>query len=181
MNGLRYARGYGVSTCYQFDIYRSEFTSMFNGVLMFDVLEHLEDDVAALRSACRMLKPGGKITLTVPAHMLLWSRVDFLSGHKRRYNLQTIEAVLGAAGFNVISSRYFFRFLVPIMFFGRLFKHDSGCPATESELEALQLEAAPASLNVLVRQVLRADSRWLGFLDKCFGSSIIVTAIKKPA
>ena len=52
----------------------------------FDVIEHIEDDAAALASIAAKLKPGGKFVMTVPAHQWMWSAHDVVNHHKRRYS-----------------------------------------------------------------------------------------------
>lgn len=63
----------------------------FNAVLMLDVLEHIENDTKALDEVCRVLKPGGKLLVSVPLHPLLWSEHDIRLGHKRRYTVREIQ------------------------------------------------------------------------------------------
>lgn len=57
----------------------------FDIVVALDVLEHLDDDVAAARELRRVLKPGGLLLVTVPAYRWLWSDHDVALGHRRRY------------------------------------------------------------------------------------------------
>ncbi|HEY6048907.1 MAG TPA: class I SAM-dependent methyltransferase, partial [Sphingomicrobium sp.] len=52
----------------------------------FDVIEHIDDDAAALASIAGKLKPGGKFVMTVPAHQWMWSAHDTVNHHKRRYS-----------------------------------------------------------------------------------------------
>ncbi len=83
---------------------------------LFDVLEHIEDDVAALKSVrCAML-PGGLVFLTVPAHGWLQSEDDVIAGHFRRYTCRSLARTLQSAGFEVVHSTYAFAVLVlPIL------------------------------------------------------------------
>src|SRR3972149_2771725 len=62
--------------------YRS---AQFDAVICVDVLEHLEDDRAGLADIYRVLKPGGRVLVTVPAFQSLWSRRDVQLPPKRRY------------------------------------------------------------------------------------------------
>ena len=55
-------------------------------IAVLDVVEHIEDDVAALKAMAACLKPGGKILITVPAHQWLWSAHDVVNHHHRRYS-----------------------------------------------------------------------------------------------
>ena len=65
--------------------------SIFDGVICMDVLEHLDDDDLALREILRVLKPGGRFLISVPAYMSLWSNHDAAVGHLRRYSNASIK------------------------------------------------------------------------------------------
>jgi SAM-dependent methyltransferase len=77
-------------------------------VLLLDVLEHIDDDLAALRSARSALREGGHLLLTVPALPWLWSRHDEANEHYRRYTRAGLRRVLIEAGFEVEVVRFFF-------------------------------------------------------------------------
>lgn len=82
---------------------------------LFDVIEHIEDDLAFLQSIRNLMKKGGRLYATVPAYSFLWSEEDIFAGHFRRYALEELSEVLESAGFQVEFSSYIFRFLpVPI-------------------------------------------------------------------
>lgn len=82
--------------------------SPFDLVTMFDVLEHIADDVGALRTLRRSMTPDGRLAITAPAHNWLWSRHDESEGHVRRYSPASLRNALAQAGFEVIEIRYFF-------------------------------------------------------------------------
>lgn len=84
----------------------------FGLILMLDVVEHLDDDVAALRHARRLLAAGGTLIVTVPALPCLWTRHDDLNHHRRRYTRRTLERALGAADLEVERIFYYFHWLV---------------------------------------------------------------------
>jgi len=107
---------------YQFDIMEHPFREEYDVVLLFDVLEHAEDDLSFLKRIWLMLKPKGKIILTVPALMQLWSEWDEKSGHKRRYSSENLEKVIEGAGFKVQEVKYFFFMTIPFIFAVRKFK-----------------------------------------------------------
>ena len=90
------------------DAMRPPFGPVFDVVGMFDVLEHLPDDVGALRAQRALLAPGGALALTVPADPALWSYFDEASRHVRRYTEASLAAALRAAGFEV-------EYLTPMM------------------------------------------------------------------
>jgi SAM-dependent methyltransferase len=88
----------------------------FGAAGMFDVLEHIEDDAAALRHIREVLRPGGRLYLTVPAYKFLWSHDDVLAGHFRRYRLSDLTRLLAAVGFRIEFSSYIFAPLPPLVF-----------------------------------------------------------------
>ncbi|NJE03264.1 class I SAM-dependent methyltransferase [Thermococcus sp. MV11] len=79
--------------------------SSFMSAMALDILEHV-DDRRAIREIWRVLKPGGKLLVTVPAFMWLWSAHDSVHGHKRRYSTIQISNLIKEAGFNVIFLSY---------------------------------------------------------------------------
>lgn len=79
---------------------------------MFDVLEHIEDDIGVLSEIHRVLKPGGRFYVAVPSHNLLWSKEDADAGHFRRYTLHGLSKLLAKAGFVVDYKTYFFAILI---------------------------------------------------------------------
>jgi SAM-dependent methyltransferase len=85
----------------------------FDCVAMFDVLEHLADDTAALAAVRTLLRPGGRAIVTVPASTGLWSRADEAARHRRRYGLQGVRRLFEASGFEVLCARGFFLSLLP--------------------------------------------------------------------
>ena len=75
-------------------------------IYSLNVLEHIVDDAAALRDLHRMLVPGGRLVLYVPAFPVLFSSFDARYGHQRRYRKSELRARAEAAGFGVRSCRY---------------------------------------------------------------------------
>jgi len=71
-----------------------------------NVLEHIEDDVGALREIRRVLKVDGKVFIYVPAFNQLWTAMDRLVGHRRRYTLDGLQSRLIAAGFEFGRGQY---------------------------------------------------------------------------
>ena len=83
---------------------------------LFDVIEHLEDDLGFLRSMHGLLQQGGRLYATVPAYRSLWSTNDVRAGHFRRYTQKGFSGLLGQAGFKMEFASYIFRPLpLPIL------------------------------------------------------------------
>jgi len=92
----------------------------FDVIVMLDVLEHIEDDAAALRKVRSLLKPGGMLVLTVPALRWMWSSFDVHAHHFRRYHRKTLQNSLTNANFLVKKLSYYNCFLFPLMAMSRI-------------------------------------------------------------
>lgn len=103
----------------QMDARKIPYMDEFDVVGAFDVLEHIEDDLGVLKEICKALKPDGGIILTVPQHQWLWSQVDQISCHKRRYSEHDLQGKVEAAGFRVLRISSFITLLLPLMVFSR--------------------------------------------------------------
>lgn len=91
---------------------------VMDAVGLFDVVEHIKDDVAFMKSINRYLKRGGRVYITVPAYKMLWSKEDDDAGHFTRYTLKTMNQLLIQSGFKIEYSTYFFSILpFPIFMF----------------------------------------------------------------
>src|SRR5262245_232189 len=139
------------------DVHRLPFAASFDLIGVFDVLEHIPDDGEALRELHRLLRPGGRLVVTVPAHPALWSHSDDYAGHYRRYSPAALRGALTRAGFRVDYLSPFMVPLVPLMWLsrrlGRLLK--LGGPAARRSSR----ERALGDLNVV--PVLNRCLAWL--------------------
>lgn len=84
-----------------------ETPARYDYVLAFEVLEHIEDDQAALDSWVSLLKPGGRIVLSVPAHPSRWNSSDVWAGHYRRYTASGLSQLLEDAGLKIEQIEYY--------------------------------------------------------------------------
>jgi hypothetical protein len=85
---------------------------------LFDVVEHIEDDVEFLKTLSVYLKKEAKLYITVPSFNWLWSNEDKFAGHYRRYTLKSMKKVLEKAGYEIEYSTYIFSILpLPVMLF----------------------------------------------------------------
>ena len=87
--------------------------SFFSYALCQNVLEHIEDDVAALAAVVDALVPGGELAVLVPAHPFLFGRLDTRFGHFRRYTRQQVRELIAGAGAELTSLRRFNALGVP--------------------------------------------------------------------
>jgi ubiquinone/menaquinone biosynthesis C-methylase UbiE len=81
-------------------------TAEHSALVSYNVLEHIEDHVGALRSMAQLVRPGGRIILIVPAFMFAMSQVDIATGHVRRYTKKTMRAAMTEAGLEIEKLHY---------------------------------------------------------------------------
>ena len=168
---LDFCRGRGLGTVRQGAAESLPYEdAQFDLVTGLDVVEHLDDDVAGLREMFRVLRPGGRALLFVPAFMFLWGVQDDISHHRRRYTLGELKAKLRQVGFAVERASYAnITFFAPI-FLGRIIMRVTGLrPDSENNINI-------GALNGLLGRVLGAESWWLRKLSFPFGVSIICVA-----
>ena len=79
----------------------------FDTVICLNVLEHVDDDISALHAIRRLLGPGGRLVLLVPALQALYGTIDRALGHHRRYNRGGLADLLRATGFKLAHIEYF--------------------------------------------------------------------------
>jgi SAM-dependent methyltransferase len=159
------------------------FGPAFHLVGLFDVLEHLDDDVGVLRDLRRLLAAGGRLLLTVPADPALWSYFDEASHHRRRYTPATLRAALAAAGFRVDYLTPFMAALYPLVWLGRRWqgrqKVERGAPPDPDEnfrLAMREVRVVPG-VNGLLTTVLAAEAGLVARRRVLpFGTSIAVVA-----
>lgn len=73
----------------------------FDLVCALDIIEHVDDDDAALAEIARVCAPGACLVVSVPLHAALWTAFDDFVGHRRRYEPEALAAKLGAHGFAI--------------------------------------------------------------------------------
>jgi SAM-dependent methyltransferase len=130
----------------------------FDLTVSLDVIEHLEDDVGALRELRRVTKPGGALLVTVPAYQWLWSGHDEINHHHRRYNRRTLLASAESAGWRQERSTHFNSLLLPAAILLRALERFKPA-ATKSSLD---LWVPPAPFNWTLRQPLNLEAAVIG-------------------
>jgi SAM-dependent methyltransferase len=126
----------------------------FDAAVTLDVIEHVDDDRAALRELRRVVRPGGFLIVTVPAYQWLWSEHDDRNLHRRRYTRKTLLAAAREAGWEAVRTSYFNTLLLPVAVAVRLLeKVRPRQPGSASEFER-----TPAWLDTLLEQPFRIEA-----------------------
>lgn len=138
-------------------------------VTLFDVLEHIADQEKALRIIReQMLKPGGRIILTVPAYQWLWTSHDTVNHHYRRYSKKQLLGLLKANGYKKIKATYFMTVLFPLAVLQRLLMKWS---RTTEEFRPIN-----PVINFILKVVFSSEALWICHFPYPFGLSVLAVA-----
>lgn len=173
---LKFAETRGFSELVKVEDFRTPFPDgAFDIVSSLDVFEHIQDDEAAIGECRRLLKPGGILLATVPAHRWLWSNHDIVLHHYRRYMKSELIGKLENAGFSIQEWSHFVTLAVPINFLRIL----RDCFGRRSQAPDTYDVEFSKPVNRLLLKIIRLEKRVIRWLAIPFGSSLFVVA-KKP-
>lgn len=147
------------------------------GIGIFDVLEHIEDDVAFLRDLRRHLDPAGRLYLAVPAFQFLWSADDTAAGHFRRYGRSTLRSAIARAGFEVEYLSGMFSWLPLPLFLRRTLPSRLGHRDAAASSVDVEHALPRNSVGRVLEALLRGEREWIsrgGSLP--IGGSLIAVA-----
>lgn len=135
-------------------------------IALLDVLEHVPEDEAALEAIKQLLKPGGKLLLTVPANKWMWSGHDVAHHHFRRYSRSDLKRLVRRSGFQIRLLSYFNTLLFPPIAFIR---------AISKLLKRVEADDALPSRNInkLLQKIFVLEKSLVGRLRMPFGVSLI--------
>ena len=138
-------------------------------LVMLDVLEHIEDDTAALAEVRRVLRPGGIAVVSVPAYQWLFSSWDAYNEHYRRYTGTRLRKCAQAAGLEVLRLSYWNAVSLPPAICLRLKDRLAGV-----EYERLEYPPVPRVVNAALIAYGRIESTWLQWGSMPAGLSVAV-------
>jgi SAM-dependent methyltransferase len=146
----------------------------FDLIVALDILEHLNNDVGALKEFHRILKKDGYILTSVPAYQFLWSEHDVALHHKRRYSIKGFNYCLSKANFQTVKKTYAIAFTAPVVFIYRIIQKIFPVFNKKSSNYVI----LPIPLNNFFIFLLRTEAFLLKYINFPFGISIIHIAKK---
>ncbi len=149
------------------------FNYEFDLICMLDVLEHIDEDAAALEAIQKQLKPGGKLIITVPAYQFLWSGHDSALQHKRRYVKNRLTSLVSRSGLAVGYATYFNTILFPAVFLVRMLNNIKG------KNDGSDVYPPSAPVNHILKTIFSIERTILPKIVFPFGVSILLIAVKK--
>jgi 2-polyprenyl-3-methyl-5-hydroxy-6-metoxy-1,4-benzoquinol methylase len=142
--------------------------------LLLDVIEHIEDDVAVLKAAREIVEPDGRVIITVPAHMWMWSAHDVVNHHKRRYSKAGLKVALARARLEPVKLTFYNTFLFPLLaarkLIDRMLSHDSAHLTDHQPNRAV---------NTILRNIFASEKYLLRAVNLPVGVSLL--AVARPA
>jgi SAM-dependent methyltransferase len=144
-------------------------------ICLFDVLEHVDEDEASLAAMRRLLKPGGRILLTVPAHQWMWSTHDVGLHHMRRYSRRLLRNRIKQADYRIEKLTYINSALFPVAVLARLADR-----LRRSDVASGQ-SMPPQPLNAAMKALFSAERMIVPNAALPFGVSLLAVFTKDEA
>ncbi len=156
--------------------------SEFDGIITTDVLEHVPDDRKSLSELVRVLKPGGTLLLTVPAHPFMWTGHDVVLGHARRYTIESFRALLATSrDVDIENVSYMNCAAFPAAAVQRWRRARREHAVGKPDLTSDTADVPSAAVNELAFGLFAAERWVLPHFSLPFGVSIVAVLRKKKA
>ena len=149
----------------------------FDAVAAFDVIEHCDPEAEALAEVHRVLRPGGRFVMSVPAYSWAWTDFDVANGHHRRYTRSRAVTAVERAGFRVERATYGFTTVFPMFVAERAARRLTRRRA-RSAVDIVELPAVPRPVIRALRGLCAVDRTVLPHRDLPFGSSVCRAATR---
>ena len=147
----------------------------FDLVLATDIIEHVDDDDAALKEVLRVVRPGGAALITVPAFTLLWGPQDVVAEHRRRYRMGNLRERAARAGWTIQESFYFnYLLFFPIFFARKILQLFRVRLRSENDVNT-------PLMNRVLTKLFSWDVRTASVLHPPFGVSILAVCKKNAS
>ena len=155
----------------------------FDIVTLLDVVEHVPNEHGVFSECRRVLKPGGKLIVTVPALMALWSHNDVINAHQRRYTRIELKQKLRAHQFRVLRATYNNFFVFPlaaelILVRRNRSEPELASPHFDDDAYQVEMEPAPPLLNGVLGGVGQVEAALMRVVSLPIGTSVLCIAEK---
>jgi SAM-dependent methyltransferase len=172
-DALTYCRKRGIERVTLSAVERLPFADgAFDVVTAMDMLEHTDDDLAALSELRRVLRPGGLLLATVPAYGFLWSEHDEALKHRRRYTAHELRNKMTVTDFRIERTSYF----ITLLFFPILAMRVHQGLFKKSTQPQTSVRLLPHWLNASLVGLLALERRLFRHMNLPFGVSIVALA-----
>ncbi len=177
---VRYSRSRKLRNISKADANKLPFkNNYFDVVLFLDVLEHIKDDLKAVREAKRVLKNNGIIIVTSPALSFIWSKHDVNQGHFRRYSKETICELASDADLKIKFVSYFNFFLSPPIILLRMLSNIGPLKFLANYDRGINYDIAFNNLvNTILKKIFLSEASLLEHIRFPFGISISAVLVK---
>ena len=172
---IKIAKERGIKKLYRFEkVEEMNIGIKFNLVTCLDVLEHIDNDKEFLEGLRKLIKKDGYVLVTVPAYKFMWTNLDLLLGHYRRYSNKDLKKLFIKSGYKILKSSYFFTTISPPFILFRIYQKLFG------KAKSLKNHAIPVPnfINKILISTLILEAKIINFINLPFGTSIILLAKK---
>ena len=138
----------------------------YDMIAILDVLEHVDDDRAALTAIAQRLRPGGTILITVPQYPWMWSGHDVANHHFRRYTKATLRKTIADTGLTLTLLQSFNSLLFPLAAADRIMARLTGRTGSDDALPA-------APINMLFEKIFGLERYLVGRVPMPPGVSLV--------
>jgi SAM-dependent methyltransferase len=153
----RCAPGRGRTLYYDVREEQEALKGAYDGLVLFDVLEHITEPEPFLTALLAHVKPGGFLIINVPALQWLYSEYDRVVGHVKRYDRASLAAELASCGWTIIETRFWGMSMVPILLARKLIL-GTGRKRSDGHKIRLGFQPALPMLNSALRGIMCADA-----------------------
>ena len=167
---------------FQMNALNIPFKEEFDTIGMFDVLEHIEEDVEVLEQTCNALKPGGVLMVAVPQHPFLWNVTDTLSFHKRRYTRKELKQKVNDTGMDVLYAGSYMSLLLPVLILGRIASFFISRVTKSEDIKVVETgNYIPSPLNGVLYWIMHLEAILirLGVNFPMGGSLLVVAQVRE--
>jgi 2-polyprenyl-3-methyl-5-hydroxy-6-metoxy-1,4-benzoquinol methylase len=151
-----------------------ELVGKYSGILLLDVIEHIDDDNEFLATSCNYIDDDGLIIINVPAMNVLFSRYDKRAGHKRRYNKKMLKELFKKNDIEIISIRYWGFLLLPAAVIRKFILYFT----PERKIIKVGFQPPNQALNWFCKMLMKIENKL--FSSPLLGTSLIAVGRRKP-